>query len=50
MSLRIARFNLENLDDVPGAHPTPGERIAIMRPQLNRVAADTSTPSGISWF
>lgn len=40
MSLRIATFNLENLDDVPGAQPTLAERIAVMRPQLNRVRAD----------
>lgn len=38
--LRIATFNLENLDDEPGLDPTLAERIAIMRPQLNRVAAD----------
>jgi endonuclease/exonuclease/phosphatase family metal-dependent hydrolase len=38
--IRIATFNLENLDDAPGAHPTLGERIALMRPQLVRVDAD----------
>ena len=40
MSLRIATFNLENLDDNPQDPPPLAERIAIMRPQLNRVAAD----------
>jgi predicted extracellular nuclease len=40
MPLRIATFNLENLDDVQGAQPTLAERIAVMRPQLNRVRAD----------
>jgi len=40
MSLRIATFNLENLDNVAGARPTLADRIAIMRPQLNRVRAD----------
>jgi hypothetical protein len=40
MPLRIATFNLENLDDVPGAQPTLGDRIAIIRPHLTRVRAD----------
>jgi endonuclease/exonuclease/phosphatase family metal-dependent hydrolase len=40
MQLRIATFNLENLDDSPGAQPSLAERIQIMRPQLERVAAD----------
>lgn len=40
MPLRIATFNLENLDDRPGLKPTLAARIAIMRPQLSRVAAD----------
>lgn len=40
MPLRIATFNLENLDDVPGATPTLAERIQVMRPQLQRVRAD----------
>ncbi|MEN8261429.1 MAG: endonuclease/exonuclease/phosphatase family protein [Pseudomonadota bacterium] len=39
--LRIATFNLENLDDKPGKKPTLGERIAVMRPQLLRVNADS---------
>ena len=38
--LRIATFNLENLDDVPGEEPTLAERIALMRPQLLRLRAD----------
>jgi endonuclease/exonuclease/phosphatase family metal-dependent hydrolase len=38
--LRIATFNLENLDDVPGAKPSLDERIAVMRPQLLRLRAD----------
>lgn len=38
--LRIATFNLENLDDKPGQKPTLDERIALMRPQLLRLNAD----------
>jgi endonuclease/exonuclease/phosphatase family metal-dependent hydrolase len=38
--IRIATFNLENLDDRPGQKPTLAERIAIMRPQLLRLKAD----------
>lgn len=38
--LRIATFNLENLDDRPGEKPTLSERIAVMRPQLLRLDAD----------
>ena len=40
MSLRIATFNLENLDDGVNVQPPLAERIQIMRPQLERVAAD----------
>jgi exonuclease III len=46
MRVRIATFNLENLDDAPvpanQAHklPTFEERLAVMRPQLNRIRAD----------
>lgn len=40
IKLRIATYNLENLDDKPGKRPTLGERIAVMRPQLVRVDAD----------
>ncbi len=38
--LRIATFNLENLDDKPRQTPTLEERIAVMRPQLVRLNAD----------
>ena len=38
--LRIATFNLENLDDRPGEGPLLAERIAVLRPQLERIAAD----------
>lgn len=38
--MRIATFNLENLDETKPNQPTLEERIAIMRPQLRRVAAD----------
>lgn len=39
-SLRIATFNIENLDDKPGDRPSLAERIAILRPQLFRLRAD----------
>ena len=39
-TLRIATFNLENLDDQPDQRPTLDERIAVMRPQLLRLRAD----------
>lgn len=38
--LRIATFNIENLDDQPGQRPTLAERIAAMQPQLLRLRAD----------
>ncbi|GJM41762.1 MAG: endonuclease [Ardenticatenaceae bacterium] len=38
--LRIATFNLENLDDKPNARPSLRERIAVLRPQLLRLRAD----------
>ncbi len=38
--LRIATFNLENLDDQPGQRPTLAERIPFLRPQLLRLRAD----------
>ncbi|MBW2056519.1 MAG: endonuclease/exonuclease/phosphatase family protein [Deltaproteobacteria bacterium] len=38
--LRIATFNLENLDDKPGQKPTLDERITLIRPQLVRLNAD----------
>src|SRR5918992_3339561 len=40
MPLRVATFNLENLDDGPNVEPTLSDRIRIMRPQLERVRAD----------
>ena len=40
MPIRIATFNVENLDDEPGATPTLAERTTILRPQINRVQAD----------
>lgn len=40
MPLRIATFNLENLDDGPDVKPALADRIRIMRPQLERVRAD----------
>lgn len=39
-SLRIVTFNLENLDDKRGQDPSLAQRIAVMRPQLNRLRAD----------
>jgi exonuclease III len=38
--LRIATFNVENLDDKPDEEPSLQERIPLMRPQLTRLAAD----------
>jgi endonuclease/exonuclease/phosphatase family metal-dependent hydrolase len=38
--MRIATFNLENLDDETGQDPSLATRVAIMRPQLDRIAAD----------
>ena len=38
--LRIATFNLENLDDGPKVKPTLQERIAVLRPQFLRLNAD----------
>jgi len=39
-TLRIATFNLESLDDRPGLEPSLDERIAVLRPQLQRLEAD----------
>lgn len=39
-TLRVATFNIENLDDKPGDTPTLAERISVMRPQLVRLRAD----------
>ena len=38
--MRIATFNLENFDDEAGQEPSLDTRMAIMRPQLERIAAD----------
>lgn len=38
--LRIATFNLESLDDQRDAEPPLEARIAVLRPQLERLAAD----------
>lgn len=38
--VRIATFNLENLDDQTDEEPSLEARVRIMRPQLERVAAD----------
>ena len=38
--LRIATFNLENLEDKPGLAPSLDDRIAVLRPQLIRLDAD----------
>ncbi len=40
LKLRIATFNLENLDNEPSKKPTLKERITVMRPQLLRLNAD----------
>lgn len=40
MKLRIATFNVENLDDFPNQDPTLDERIAVLRPQIKRLKAD----------
>jgi endonuclease/exonuclease/phosphatase family metal-dependent hydrolase len=40
LNLRIATFNIENLDDEPGDDPTLAERIAVLRPALERLRAD----------
>lgn len=38
--MRIATFNLENLDDREGLSPSLSERLAILKPQLSRINAD----------
>lgn len=40
LALRLATFNLENLDDKPGLVPPLEERIEILRPQLARLRVD----------
>jgi endonuclease/exonuclease/phosphatase family metal-dependent hydrolase len=39
-TLRIATFNLENLDDQPGLEPPLASRIQVLRPQIERLRAD----------
>jgi endonuclease/exonuclease/phosphatase family metal-dependent hydrolase len=39
-NLRIASFNLENLDDKPGQRPELAARIAVLRPQIEQLHAD----------
>jgi endonuclease/exonuclease/phosphatase family metal-dependent hydrolase len=39
-TIRIATFNVENLDDIADQTPTLAHRIAVMRPQLLRLKAD----------
>ena len=38
--LRIATFNLENLDDRPGADPSFADRLGVLRPLMQRIDAD----------
>ncbi|MDJ0942371.1 MAG: endonuclease/exonuclease/phosphatase family protein [Kiloniellales bacterium] len=38
--MRLASFNLENLDDDPGRDPPFESRVAALRPQLQRLDAD----------
>jgi endonuclease/exonuclease/phosphatase family metal-dependent hydrolase len=38
--MRVATFNLESLDEPPRAAVTLNDRIAILRPQLERLRAD----------
>ena len=40
MQIRIATFNVENLDDKPGDSPTLTERIPVLRPQFERMRAN----------
>jgi endonuclease/exonuclease/phosphatase family metal-dependent hydrolase len=40
MRVRVATFNVENLDDGPDLEPSLEDRVRIMRPQLERVRAD----------
>lgn len=40
MPLRLATFNLENLDDRAGLEPPLATRLAVLRPQLQRLRAD----------
>ena len=58
-TLRIATFNLENFDDPgPGVQPSLAARVALMRPQMERLRADilclqevnTQTVDGVRTF
>lgn len=40
MKMRIATFNIENLDDVEGGSPSLQKRIEVLRPQIERLNAD----------
>lgn len=40
MRVRVATFNLENLDDRPGLVPSLAERAGVLRPQLVALKAD----------
>ncbi len=40
MSIRLATFNVENLDDAASADPPLDQRIGVLRPQLQRLDAD----------
>ncbi len=39
-TFRLASFNIESLDDAPGAAVSLDERIAMLQPQLGRIDAD----------
>lgn len=39
-AIRVATFNLENLDDGPGVEPALDIRAGVLRPQLERLDAD----------
>ncbi|MET7394873.1 endonuclease/exonuclease/phosphatase family protein [Dactylosporangium sp. NPDC005572] len=42
-TVRVATFNLENFDETPaGQRPSLAERIALMRPQIQRLRADVA--------
>ena len=40
MKIRIATFNVENLDNKQGQNPSLATRISVLRPQLRRLKAD----------
>jgi hypothetical protein len=45
--MRIATFNLENLDNGPNIQPSLADRIKIMRPQFQRIRADILCLQGV---